>query len=190
MHHRVAILLIFSCLAITGCADPTSNKNVGGGQGVQDNKSLEGVSKLARSFGYRIPVNEELVRLMRLQTSSDGKFYAWQFGTSPAENDVRAVDVADKNSVDIILTRVDTRPNAFERYSHLTNLRGEFRGTVYSSSGSREQRVIASGDRDYQKALKDFEGQVMFWTSRELQIRSKFPEGAPRQTWGEPLDLR
>ncbi len=86
--------------------------------------------------------------------------------------------------------RVDTRPDNFERYSHLTSARGDLRTTVYTSYGSREQRVIAPDDPTYQKAFDDFEAQVKFWTGREQEIKAKFPDGTPRQALGELLELR
>jgi hypothetical protein len=184
----IALLLISGSLITSSCygsSDGIGSRN----KKATSETPLAGIAEAARSFGNRVPANEDMVPLMKLPTESDGKYYAWQLGVSPKENDVRVIYAADKDDA-VILMRVDTRPDKFERYSHLTSARGERRSTVYTSYGSREQRVIAPDDPTYQKALDDFKAQVIFWTSGEREIRAKFPPGAPRQALGELLELR
>jgi hypothetical protein len=184
----IALLLVSAALITSGCYG--SSDGVGSSsKRVTSEKPLAGTAEVARSFGNRVPANEDMVSLLKLPTETDGKYYAWQLGVSPKDNDVRVIYAADKDDT-VILMRVDTRPEKFERYSHLTSTRGELRSTVYTSYGSREQRVIAPEDPTYQKALDDFKAQVTFWTGREQQIKAKFPNGAPRQALGELLELR
>ena len=188
MTRLIALLLILGSLMISSCYRSPDGVRSGTKKAASE-EPLLGLAEIARGFGYRVPANEDMVRSMRLPTDKDGKYYIWQFGLSPKDKDLRGIDVGDRDGM-IILTRVDTRPDAFERYCHLTSARGELRCTEYTTLVRRERRVIRIGDPGYPKALVDFEAQVMFWTSRELEIRAKFPDGAPRQAWGAPLELR
>ena len=92
---------------------------------------------------------------------------------SRSGNDVRAISVGDKDTDYIILGRVDTRPDSFENVSYLTSPRGELRCIVYTPLGRSEERIVASGDPVYEKAIKDFEDQVAFWIGIELKLREK-----------------
>lgn len=191
MKKTAALFLVLSALTSSGCQKSSNHADQGGNhKNAMTGLVLAGVAEFVRSSGCRIPASEEMVRLMKLPTDQDGKYYVWQFGVSPKDEDIRAIDVGEKNAEDVFLSRVNTARDAFERYSHLTSPRGELRSTVYTSYGSREQRLIGPSDPNYQKALTDFESQVEFWTSREQQIREKFPTGAPRQGFGEWLTLR
>jgi hypothetical protein len=184
----VALLLGLGSLTTSSCYGSSNGVDSSNKKATSDTP-LAGIGEVARSVGNRIPANEDMVPLMKLPTESDGKYYAWQLGVSPKENDVRVIYAADKDDT-VILMRVDTRPDKFERYSHLTSARGEHRSTVYTSYGSREQRAIAPDDPTYQKALDDFKAQVTFWTGREQEIKARFPNGTPRQALGELLELR
>ena len=174
--HIVPLVLLVCSLTVGSCsrspeggrvADSNKNQNTTG------QKSLAGVAEVVHSFGDLIPANADMVRLMKLP-SQEGKYNARQLILNPKPDDMRAIYVGDEDVENIILSRADTHSDRFERYAYLTSQQGELRCIVYTASGSREQRIITSADASYQKAVKDFKDQVMFWIGMEPELRAKF----------------
>ncbi|HKA22036.1 MAG TPA: hypothetical protein VKN18_27405 [Blastocatellia bacterium] len=170
MKIRLAILSL-SALAVSGCAKPAEQlgTTVGNNKhGVVLTQRFANAVEVARSSGTLIPANPDMVRLMKLPvTNDDGAYPCWQLIIEPTPNDVRAIYVGEKDPDIIILGRVNTRREAFERYSYLTSPRGELRCVVYTNWVSKEQTIIEPNDPHYQRAALDFEDQVTFWRNVE-----------------------
>lgn len=177
MNSRLVAVFLVSALAISGCSKLSEQGTATGGnnnRSVVGTKALAHAAEVARSSGDLIPANPDMVRLMKLPvTNKDGTYSCWQLIIKPANDDVRAIYVGAKDTDNIILGRVNTRREAFERYSYLTSPGGELRCVVYSYWGSLDQQIIERNDPRYQRAATDFEEQVAFWRNVEGKARAK-----------------
>ncbi len=177
MNKEIAsLLLVLAAFALSGCSKSSDGKLAPAGnnnQRLASQTPLAGVAEVVLRDGDLIPANVDMVRLMKLPTAGqDDGYYCRQIVLKPQPDDVRGIYVGVKDNETIILGRIDQRRDAFERYSYLTSPRGELRCIVYTSSGSREQRILANGDSGYEKAIKDFENQVAFWFGKEQELKT------------------
>jgi hypothetical protein len=118
MTRPIAVLLILSSLMTSSCY--RSSAGVGSGsKKATSEKPLAGMAEVSRSFGYRVPANEDMVRLMKLPTDKDGKYYIWQFGVSPKDNDIRAIDVADEGEMITLKSQRSERSSRTELRARL-----------------------------------------------------------------------